>query len=116
MKDLDSVDRTDSMILLRAAEKADPTLSVCLGFVLIAAIGLLDYLTGCELSFSLFYFLPLGLVAWKGRRWLGIMAAFVCVVAWFAANGAAGRALSNPFAIYWNISARFLSLVMFRES
>src|SRR5208337_470544 len=72
MKDLDSIDNSYGMILLRAAEKANPALSVCLGFVLIGAIGLLDYLTGYELSFAMFYFLPLALVAWKGGRWLGI--------------------------------------------
>ena len=101
------------MTLLRAAEKANPVLSVCIGFGLIGAIGVLDYLTGYELSFSLFYFLPLSLVAWKGGRWLGIIAAVASAAAWFGANGAANKALSNPFTAYWNVSTRILSFALF---
>jgi diguanylate cyclase (GGDEF)-like protein len=113
MKDLDSIDNANGVILLRAAEKANPILSVCFGFVLIGAIGLLDYLTGYELSFSMFYFLPLAWVAWKGGRWLGIIAAFVCTAAWCGANGAANKAFSSPFTMYWNVSTHFLSLALF---
>ena len=113
MEDFDSIDISYGMILLRAAEKANPTLSVCFGFVLIGAIGLLDYLTGYDLSFSMFYFLPLALVAWKGGRWLGIIAAFICTAAWFGATGAANKAFSSPFTVYWNVSTHFLSLALF---
>jgi hypothetical protein len=35
-----------------------------IGLFLIAIVGLLDYLTGIELSFSLFYLIPISLVAW----------------------------------------------------
>jgi diguanylate cyclase (GGDEF)-like protein len=112
MKDLDSIDTAHGMILLRAAEKAHPAFSVCLGFVLIGAIGLLDYLTGYEVSFSMFYFVPLALVAWKGGRWLGIIAAFTCTAAWFGVNGVANKAFSSSFAVYGNVSTHFLSLAL----
>ena len=32
--------------------------------VLVAAIGYIDHLTGIEISFSIFYLVPVGLVAW----------------------------------------------------
>jgi diguanylate cyclase (GGDEF)-like protein len=101
------------MIFLRAAEKTSPVLSVCLGLVLIVVIGALDYRTGYQLSFSLFYFLPLALIAWKGGRWLGIFGAVACTAIWFAANRAAGMTFSSPFVMYWNTSTRFLTLALF---
>ncbi len=33
-------------------------------FVLVVLLGIVDYLTGPELSFSIFYLLPLFLIAW----------------------------------------------------
>jgi|SRR5208283_2390618 len=101
------------MNLLRAAEKWNPALFVCAGFILIAVIGACDYLTGYDLSFSLFYFVPLAMISWKGGRWLGLAGALVCTAVWFAANKAAGQQFSSLFAMYWNTSMRFLTFALF---
>jgi len=61
----------------------------------------------------MFYFLPLALVAWKGGRWVGIIAAFVCTAAWLGANGAANKVFSSTFTMYWNVSTHFLSFALF---
>jgi hypothetical protein len=37
---------------------------LCLAFVLLAAIALLDYFTGSDAQFYVFYYLPAGLLAW----------------------------------------------------
>ena len=101
------------MILRRVAEKSSPALFTCIGLVLIVLIGALDYVTGYEMSLSLFYFLPLGLIAWKGGRWLGIFGAVFCTGVWFAANGAAGKTFSSVFVMCWNTSMRLLTLALF---
>jgi diguanylate cyclase (GGDEF)-like protein len=106
-------DNTCQMDLLRAAEKWKPALFVSVGFVLIVVIGAGDYLTGYGLSFSLFYFLPLAIISWKGGKWLGLVGALVCTFVWFVANKAAGQEFSSLFAMYWNTSMRFLTLAIF---
>ncbi|HEY0592136.1 MAG TPA: diguanylate cyclase [Thermoanaerobaculia bacterium] len=58
-----------------------------IGFTaLIAAIGWLDYTTGPEFGFSLFYLLPIAACAWYFGREAGIAVAVLAAVSWFAAE------------------------------
>jgi len=43
------------------------------GGVLVLLLGWVDYITGYELSFALFYLIPISLVAWFGGRRLGLL-------------------------------------------
>ena len=48
-----------------------------ISLILVPLIGILDYLSGFELSFSIFYLLPVGFVAW----YAGLAATMsVCVI------------------------------------
>ena len=40
--------------------------------ILVGLLGIVDYLTGNEFSFSLFYLLPICLTAWYANRLAGI--------------------------------------------
>lgn len=100
------------MSLIQSLEKWNRTLAICVAFGLMACIGALDYVTGYELSFFLFYFVPVSLLAWKGGRWLGIVGAAISAVVWAEANIAAGQIFSSPFVMYWNGGARFLAFVL----
>ena len=58
-----------------------PLLVAVLGLAFIAVVSVLDYLTGPQLSLSLLYLMPIGLVTWNlGRRW-GAVAVVVATVA-----------------------------------
>lgn len=100
------------MSLIQALEKWNRTLAICVAFGLMACIGALDYVTGFELSFFLFYFVPVSLLAWKGGRWLGLVGSTISAVVWAEANIAAGQIFSSPFVMYWNGGARFLVFVL----
>jgi signal transduction histidine kinase len=84
------------------------------GLSFIAVVGVLDYLTGPNLSLSLLYLMPIGLVTWNlGRRW----GAFVVVVATLA--GLASDLLSVPKSApiapsnYWDAVVRFAVFMAF---
>jgi diguanylate cyclase (GGDEF)-like protein len=100
------------MKLLQIEQKWNP-LFIYIGFFLIFLLGALDYITGYQLAFSLFYLFPIAVLAWKGGRWLGLVGALACTVVWFAANSAAGKAFPSLFVMYWNTSVRFLNLALF---
>jgi signal transduction histidine kinase len=69
---------------------------------LVAIIGLADYLTGFELSFLVFYFLPVFVaVASVGWRF-GALTAILSVGTWLAGDFAAGAHFANPFVPVWN--------------
>ena len=58
--------------------------------VLTAGLGYVDYLTGYEQTFLLFYLVPIGLGTWFGRFWLGLSFSVLSVAAWVISDVAAG--------------------------
>lgn len=89
--------------LLVAAEAA--TLTV--------AIGAADVATGSELSFSIFYLLPITLVAWAmNLRW-ALVNALVASVVWFWADRWSGTAYANSLLPFWNAAIRLGYFVLF---
>ncbi len=77
-----------------------------IGLALIALIGLLDYLTGPQLSSSLFYLVPVFLVARHGSAWGGVLAAFCATAAWLTADLFSPQAFSHVLIPYWNAFMR----------
>ncbi len=75
----------------------------------IAAIGVLDYLTGPEIGLSPLYLLPISFAAWRGGRRAGLAASFCAAAAWLAADVAPSH-YSHPAIAYWNALVR---LIMF---
>jgi diguanylate cyclase (GGDEF)-like protein len=94
------------MNLLVKFEKRSRALWVLVGFVLIAGVGFIDIRTGFEYSFSLFYLIPVTLVAWFAGRPPGMLAALVSALVWLGADVSGGHTYSY-FAVYiWNALIR----------
>ncbi len=74
---------------------------------LICVVSLLDYWTGYELSFSIFYLIPISLLAWYRGRKAGLAISVVAAAAWLVADALAGRVYSDPAIPYWNMLVRF---------
>lgn len=74
--------------------------------VLILVLGYLDYLSGFELSFSLFYLFPVSVCAWFINRNSAIFLALISALTWFISNQLAGETYSYPVIGYWNASVR----------
>jgi len=52
------------MNLREAADRGSRPVWLGLGFSLLGGVAYLDYITGVELSFSLFYLIPISLLSW----------------------------------------------------
>ena len=76
------------------------------GTALVVGLGLVDYATGYELSFSLFYLIPVCLVAWYSTRALGLVISMFSAVAWLSADVASGHMYSYPALHVWNTMIR----------
>jgi diguanylate cyclase (GGDEF)-like protein len=74
--------------------------------MLILLIGLLDYLSGPEFAFSIFYLPPIALGAWHVNRRAGTFLAFLSALVWATADHLAGANYTNPLAWYWNTGVR----------
>ena len=79
-----------------------------LGLAFIVVVGVLDYLTGPQLSLSLLYLMPIGLVTWNlGRRW-GAVAVVVSTVAGLVSDVLSSPATTTADPVpYWNGAVRF---------
>ncbi len=88
------------------------------GLVLTALVGLLDYLTGPELAFSIFYLIPVSMIAWLAGRRCGIVMSATNAALWLIVDLLAGRSYMHPAIPYWNATVRlgFFLIVSFAVS
>jgi diguanylate cyclase (GGDEF)-like protein len=85
---------------------------MAVSYGLIAVLGFVDYLTGPEIAFSVFYFLPVALSTYFVSRQAGLVVAVVSAVVWFLADRATGHIYTQPLAAYWNTLMRLVSFVV----
>lgn len=85
-------------------------ITICLALLFL--IGALDYLTGEEITFSVFYLIPVSLVSWRTNRWIGILFCFSSAIVWFYADILAGHVYSHPIIPYWNAFVRLCFFVV----
>jgi signal transduction histidine kinase len=85
-----------------------PLLVAVLGLAFIGVVSVLDYLTGPQLSLSLLYLMPIGLVTWNlGRRW-GAVAVVVSTIAGLVADVLSSPSTNTTDPLpYWNGVVRF---------
>ena len=73
-----------------------------LSLVWVLLIGVIDYITGVEISLSIFYLMPIAYAAWFIGRRVGIVIAIASVVTWGSAELLWDIRYSTPFVPYWN--------------
>src|SRR5215204_3593453 len=78
------------------------------GVLLLSMVAYLDYITGTEFSFSLFYLLPITLISWAISERFGLLFAILASCVWIAVDIWSGNSsrTSNLFAYMWNATAR----------
>jgi signal transduction histidine kinase len=94
-------------------------LTTVAGLLAVVLLGYADYLTGPDISFALFYLIPLSLVAWTCGRWSGFILSVISAAVWLKADIALGTHYSSPIAQYWNAAAKlgfFLVVVQLEVS
>jgi diguanylate cyclase (GGDEF)-like protein len=76
------------------------------GACTVPLLGMIDRLTGFELSLSIFYIFPIGLVTWFVGKWPGIVISAASALVWLAADLSAGGRFADRFIPYWNFAIR----------
>ena len=70
--------------------------------MLVLALGVVDYISGTEVSFSIFYVLPVWLVASRVGTTAGYAIALGSAAMWMVADAFSGTHYSAPGILYWN--------------
>jgi diguanylate cyclase (GGDEF)-like protein len=81
-------------------------LIVTAAVVILAIIGFIDYMTGEEIGFSIFYAIPVILMAWYLGRVAGIITSVIAAVTWYAADLGTGHTYSSGAIPVWNAIVR----------
>jgi len=74
--------------------------NLCLIFICV--LGILDQLNGYEMSFSIFYVLPICMGSWYANRRTGFILCCISAFIWIIVDYTSGHKYSNQFISYWN--------------
>ena len=83
-------------------ENKQPLFVATLSFIFVLVTGLFDYYTGYELSFSIFYMVPISLAAWFSGRMMGVFISMFSAFVWFNVDHFSGHIYTNAAIPFWN--------------
>jgi K+-sensing histidine kinase KdpD len=74
-------------------------------------IAWLDYITGYEFGFFIFYFIPVSISAWYNGRKAGLIMACMSAACWYLSDYYSHHPYSKSFLIYWEMWIRWLTFL-----
>ena len=74
-------------------------------------LGWIDWVTGHELNFFVFYFLPVCFAGWHLGLGSSVIIAVTCALVWFGADMMSGHTYSSDFYAVWNTTIRLSSFL-----
>lgn len=88
-------------------ERQSTGVIVALSLFLVFVVGLIDTVTGYEISFSLLYLAPVALAAWFAGAEAGSLVCALSAVIWIVADVLNGHRYSHVWIPVWNSLVRF---------
>ena len=92
--------------LIFILEKAGKPVWVIVGILLLLTVAFLDFETGTELSFSIFYLIPIFLFTWMVNGNIGIAIACISSGLWLFIEVISAPQYSSSFIYFWNAIIR----------
>jgi diguanylate cyclase (GGDEF)-like protein len=84
-----------------------------IAITLVGIIGAGDLLVGYEYSTTLFYILPVAIIAWFGSRLAAFLVSLLAATAWLLSDVGAGAAYSSQAIYVWNTCIRLGIFLLF---
>ncbi len=88
-------------------ESLSKPIILLVGIFLVFLMGLLDYLTGSDLAFSIFYLIPISIVVWYSGKYYGVCVAMLSSIVWLYVDLQGERGYATEAIGYWNALVRF---------
>jgi signal transduction histidine kinase len=80
--------------------------ALLISVALLALVGALDWLTGPNLDFSLFYLIPVAFVTWYAGQASGYSMSVLSAATWLCVDRLTGAKPLTPWIVYWNFFVR----------
>ncbi len=95
--------------LITKLQNSSPLFITTVSIILTLVIGVIDAVTGNDISFSILYLVPVMFVTWFADKKSGIIVSVIGVIAWFAGDiiTFTGNTPPRIIAHIWNAASRF---------
>lgn len=102
-------------VIFNYLEKIPKKTILVISVSLVILLGVIDRLTGYEISFSIFYLLPVALISWFNKRSHAVMISILSSAMWLWADIYSGHIYSHFAISVWNLIMRlgFFLMVAF---
>jgi signal transduction histidine kinase len=102
-------------VVNKCFNRQSKSFSITLGFILVFIVGVADYLSGTELSISIFYLVPISLMSWFVSRRAGILLSIGSSGIELMTDLIVGHTYSHPIIVYWNnaVQLGFFIIIVF---
>jgi K+-sensing histidine kinase KdpD len=84
---------------------------ITVSIVVLALIGWLDYVTGYEFGFFIFYFIPVAIASWYCGRRAGLAISILSAICWYLSDLYTHHPYSKAYFIYWEMFMRLISFL-----
>ena len=85
---------------------------IVISIILKVVIGFLDYITGYEFDFFVFYYIPIAISAWYvGKKW-AIINSVILAIVWSGIDLVSGHQYSSWIFHVWNGVIHFISFLL----
>lgn len=88
----------------QSLERCPLAVRAIFGFIFVGLVGVIDWRTGFEISFSVFYLLGIAFATWFVGKLYGFSMAALSVIVWQIGDFAAGAHYSSIFVPIWNVA------------
>jgi diguanylate cyclase (GGDEF)-like protein len=78
-------------------------------------LGILDFDSGFETTFSFFYLIPIAIATWYLGKTEGRIMVVLSIITWAVSNRLAGEVYSQEIIRYWNAGIRLIVFILFAE-
>jgi hypothetical protein len=85
-------------------------------FLSVLTLGYIDYATGYEFGFFVFYFLPIAIAAWKLGFTSSYLISILSSIVWFLADIHSSHLYSSIALVFWNTIIRLFSFLIIAYS
>ena len=82
-----------------------------ISLITLFVIAWLDFITGYEFGFFIFYFIPVSISAWLNGRKAGLLMACMAAACWYLSDFYSYHPYSKAYLIYWEMWIRWLSFL-----
>jgi hypothetical protein len=100
------INETDTANVIEKGLGQTKLLWVLLSIITVVIVGYLDWLTGYELNFFVFYFIPISVGAWFLGMSGGVIMGLISTIVWFWVDILTHAPHSSQYYVVWNTCIR----------